>query len=49
LKPDVLILAGINTHAGIKVTAIDAYLRDWKTIVRADCVDSYDRQYDHIL
>jgi nicotinamidase-related amidase len=44
LGPDSIILAGINTHACIRVTAIDAYQRDWETIVAADCVDSYDRE-----
>jgi nicotinamidase-related amidase len=29
LAPDGLILAGINTHACIRATAIDAYQRDW--------------------
>jgi nicotinamidase-related amidase len=45
LRPDSIILAGINTHACIRVTAIDAYQRDWETIVAADCVDSYDREH----
>jgi len=48
LKPDVLILAGINTHACVRVTAIDAYQRDWEIIVAADCVDSYDREHHDI-
>ncbi len=48
LKPDVLILAGINTHACVRVTAIDAYQRDWKLVVAADCVDSYDREHHEI-
>ena len=48
LRPDVLILAGINTHACIRVTAIDAYQREWNTIVAADCVDSYDREHHDI-
>ena len=48
LTPDVLILAGINTHACIRVTAIDAYQRDWKTVVAAECVDSYDREHHHV-
>jgi nicotinamidase-related amidase len=29
LQPDALILAGINTHACIRMAAIDAYQRDW--------------------
>jgi nicotinamidase-related amidase len=47
-KTDVLILAGINTHACVRMTAIDAYQRDWRIIVAADCVDSYDRQHHDI-
>jgi isochorismate hydrolase len=30
------------------VTAIDAYQRDWETIVAAECVDSYDRKHHDI-
>jgi len=48
LNPDVLILAGINTHACIRTTAIDAYQRDWETILAADCVDSYDKEHHDI-
>jgi nicotinamidase-related amidase len=48
LKSDVLILSGINTHACVRVTAIDAYQRDWKVIVASDCVDSYDREH-HVI
>ena len=47
-NPDVLILAGINTHACVRMTAIDAYQRDWRVIVAADCVDSYDREHHAI-
>ena len=42
--PDSLILAGINTHACIRTTAIDAYQRDWQVILASDCIDSYDRE-----
>jgi nicotinamidase-related amidase len=48
IRPDASILAGINTHACIRATAIDAYQRDWDVIVAADCVDSYDRQHHDI-
>ena len=41
-------LAGINTHACVRTTAIDAYQRDWPVIVAADCVDSYDREHHEI-
>jgi nicotinamidase-related amidase len=48
LKPDSLILAGINTHACIRTTAIDAYQRDWPVVLAADCIDSYDREHHEI-
>jgi isochorismate hydrolase len=48
LRPDVLILAGINTHACVRMTAIDAYQRDWEIIMAADCVDSYDPEHHDI-
>ncbi|HWF93403.1 MAG TPA: cysteine hydrolase [Xanthobacteraceae bacterium] len=48
LKPDGLILAGINTHACIRMAAIDAYQRDWEVILAADCVDSYDPEHHEI-
>jgi nicotinamidase-related amidase len=48
LQPDALILAGVNTHACIRTTAIDAYQRDWPVIVASDCVDSYDKKHHEI-
>lgn len=48
LRPDGLILAGINTHACIRVSAIDAYQRDWNVIVAADCVGSYDAEHQEV-
>ena len=48
LAPDALILAGINTHACIRTTAIDAYQRDWRVILASDCIDSYDREHHEI-
>jgi nicotinamidase-related amidase len=48
LTPDTLILAGINTHACIRTTAIDAYQRDWPVVLAADCVDSYDPEHHAI-
>ena len=43
LKPDTILLAGINTHACIRTTAIDAYQRDWPVVLALDCIDSYDQ------
>jgi isochorismate hydrolase len=48
LRPDGLILAGINTHSCIRMTAIDAYQRDWQVILAADCIDSYDREHHEV-
>jgi len=43
-----LIFAGINTHACIRMSAIDGYQRDWEVIVAADCVGSYDAEHHEI-
>jgi len=48
IQPDAVILAGINTHACIRTTAIDAYQRDWPVILAVDCIDSYDREHHEI-
>lgn len=48
LQPDALILAGINTHACIRTTAIDAYQRDLRVVVASDCIDSYDREHHDV-
>ena len=48
LKPDAIILAGINTHACIRTTAIDAYQRDWPVVLAADCIDSYDQEHHEV-
>jgi nicotinamidase-related amidase len=48
LRPDALILAGVNTHACIRMTAIDAYQRDIPVVLAADCIDSYDRGHHEI-
>jgi isochorismate hydrolase len=31
-----------------RTAAIDAYRRDWKVVLAADCVDSYDREHHEI-
>ena len=48
LRPDAVILAGINTHACIRTTAIDAYQRDWPVVLALDCIDSYDRGHHEV-
>ncbi len=46
--PSAVILAGINTHACIRMTAIDAYQRDWPVVLASDSIDSYDREHHEI-
>lgn len=48
LQPDAIVLAGINTHACIRTTAIDAYQRDWPVVLASDCIDSYDREHHEV-
>jgi isochorismate hydrolase len=48
IAPDAIILAGINTHACVRTTAIDAYQRDWPVILASDCIESYDREHHEI-
>lgn len=48
IRPDAVILAGVNTHACIRTTAIDAYQRDWPVVLALDCIDSYDREHHEI-
>jgi len=40
---DGLIIAGVNTHACIRTTVIDAYQRDWEVVVAADCIGGQAR------
>jgi nicotinamidase-related amidase len=48
IKLDAVIVAGINTHACVRTTAIDAYQRDWPVVLAGDCIDSYDREHHDI-
>lgn len=40
-----LVLAGVNTHACIRMTAIDAYQRDMRVVLAADCIGSHDSEH----
>ncbi len=42
LQPEQLIIAGINTHACVRMAVVDAYQRDYEIILARDCIDSYD-------
>ena len=45
---DSLVLAGINTHACVRMTAIDAYQRDLDVIIPREAVSSYDREHSDV-
>ena len=42
LGVDTLIIVGINTHACVRMTAIDAYQRDYEVMIAKNCVFSWD-------
>ncbi|MBU1864021.1 MAG: cysteine hydrolase [Candidatus Omnitrophica bacterium] len=48
IKADTLIIGGINTHACVRTSAIDAYQRDYKVYLATDCIDSYDEKHHKI-
>jgi nicotinamidase-related amidase len=48
LRPVVLVLAGINTHACVRTTTIDAYQRDYEVLIASDCVASYDAEHHEV-
>lgn len=48
MRPEALVIAGVNTHACVRMTAIDAYQRDYEVIVAADCVASGDEQHHDV-
>lgn len=43
--PDTLVVAGINTHACVRTTVIDAYQRDYEVVLATECVASYDEAH----
>jgi isochorismate hydrolase len=48
LRPEVVVVAGVNTHACVRMTAIDAYQRDYDVIVAGDCVASSDPEHHDV-
>jgi nicotinamidase-related amidase len=43
-----IIVAGVNTHACVRSTVIDAYQRDFPVLLATDCVASYDKEHHDI-
>jgi len=48
LDPDSLVIAGINTHACVRTTAIDAFMRDWRVWIPSECVASWDPEHHRV-
>lgn len=42
---DTLIFGGINTHACIRTSVVDAFMRDYRVFIPEECVASYDSEY----
>lgn len=47
-QPQSLVATGVNTHACVRTTVIDAYQRDYDVVVGAEAVASYDREYHDV-
>ncbi|HEV2402684.1 MAG TPA: isochorismatase family cysteine hydrolase [Candidatus Saccharimonadales bacterium] len=48
LNINALIICGVNTHACVRMAAIDAYQRDYEVILATDCIDSYDKEHHSV-
>lgn len=42
---DRIVMGGVNTHACIRASAIDAFQRDYRVIFAGETISSYDEQY----
>ena len=40
-----LIIGGVNTHACVRATAVDAFQLDYEVILAIDSIASYDDEY----
>jgi len=45
---ETLVVAGINTHACVRMTVIDAYQRDYEVLVVSDGIASYDAEHHEV-
>jgi maleamate amidohydrolase len=43
-----LVICGINTHACVRMAAIDAYQRDYEVIIPRECVASADQEHHEV-
>lgn len=47
-QPRTIVATGVNTHACVRTTVIDAYQRDYDVVVAAEAVASYDRAHHDV-
>jgi nicotinamidase-related amidase len=43
-----LLVVGVNTHACVRMTAIDAYQHDYDIVIVKECVGSYDQEHHNV-
>ena len=48
LVPERVTLAGVDTHACVRATTIDAYQRDIRVLLASDCLTSHDPEHGRI-
>lgn len=48
LRPVQIVVAGINTHACVRATVIDAYQRDYEVILAREGIESYDEEHHDV-
>ena len=48
MRPDILVVGGINTHACVRTTVVDAYQRDYDIVVASECTASNDEEHHEI-
>lgn len=48
LKCSKVIVGGINSHACVRTTVIDAYQYDYQVFLASDCIDSYDSEHHKV-
>lgn len=48
LKVTRLVICGINTHACVRMAAIDAYQRDYEVVIPCECVASPDQEHHDV-
>lgn len=48
LRPELLVIGGVNSHACVRMTVIDAYQLDYPVVVAGDCIASSDSEHHDV-